>query len=94
MGGYSSLKRALAGLSLTAAEELKKDHICVSVVYPYITDTDFEKNTIKGKQISVHWEGGNIPPADPPERAAQKILEAIRTGAPEVFVHEWKKKAQ
>ena len=37
MGAYSSLKRALAGISLTAREELKGDNIPVSVVYPYIT---------------------------------------------------------
>lgn len=46
-GGYSSLKQALAHISLTAREELKKDNIIVSVVYPYMTLTDFEKNTIK-----------------------------------------------
>ena len=46
-GAYSSLKRALASISLTAREELKKDNIIVSVVYPYITLTNFEKNTIK-----------------------------------------------
>src|SRR5207237_1142404 len=37
IGAYSSLKRALNGLSLTAREELKDDKIAVSVVYPYIT---------------------------------------------------------
>jgi short-subunit dehydrogenase len=93
MGGYSSLKRALVGLSLTAAAELKKDRISVSVVYPYSTDTNFEKNTLKGKEIEVHWGGGgSIPPADPPERVALKILEAIETGKEEIIVHEWNKK--
>ena len=42
MGGYSSLKRALVGISLTARAELKRDNITVSVVYPFITDTNFE----------------------------------------------------
>lgn len=60
MGGYSSLKRALVGLSLTAAAELKKDHITVSVVYPYSTDTNFEKNTVKGKEIPFAWSGEEI----------------------------------
>src|SRR5207253_1933120 len=34
MGAYSSLKRALVGLSLTANEELKNENISVSVVFP------------------------------------------------------------
>jgi len=93
MGGYSSLKRALVGLSLTAAAELKKDHVTVSVVYPYSTDTNFEKNTLKGKEIPFSWSGGgNLPPPDPPERVAEKILEAIETGKEEIIVHEWNKK--
>ncbi len=46
-GAYSGLKRALVNISLTAREELKEDNIVVSVVYPYMTLTDFEKNTIK-----------------------------------------------
>ncbi len=48
MGAYSSLKRALVGISLTAREELEDDNIVVSVVYPYITLTNFERNTIRG----------------------------------------------
>jgi short-subunit dehydrogenase len=44
---YASIKRALAVLSLTAREELKNDNITVSVVYPYITLTNFERNTIR-----------------------------------------------
>jgi short-subunit dehydrogenase len=45
MSPYASLKRALAMISLTAREELKNDKIVVSVIYPYITNTNFEKNT-------------------------------------------------
>ncbi len=51
-GPYSALKRALAHISLTAREELEKDNIVVSVVYPYITLTDFEKNTIKDASVA------------------------------------------
>lgn len=51
MSAYSSLKRALVGISLTAREELKNDGISVSVIYPYITATAFEKNTIKTKRV-------------------------------------------
>lgn len=48
---YASAKRALALLSLTAREELKSDKIIVSVVYPYITLTNFERNTIRDVQV-------------------------------------------
>ncbi len=57
MGAYSALKAALTQLSLTAAEELKDDNIAVSVVYPYITKTNFEKNTIKDAN-TAHSEQG------------------------------------
>jgi short-subunit dehydrogenase len=94
MGAYSSLKRALGGISLTAREELKKDNISVGVVYPYITETDFEKNTIKGE--TQEWQRTNnddykIPVGDPPEAVAEKILEAVESQRAETFVHEWGK---
>jgi short-subunit dehydrogenase len=90
MAPYSSLKRALAHISLTAREELEKDKISVSVVYPYVTLTDFEKNTIKNDV--PEWEGELPHPPDKPELVAGKILEAIKTGEAEVFPHAWMKK--
>jgi short-subunit dehydrogenase len=90
MSPYSSLKRAVVGISLTAREELKEFGINVSVVYPYITKTDFEKNTLKSG--GQNWEdNGDGPPmpGDPPEYIAKKILEAIETEKPEVFAHDW-----
>ncbi len=50
-GPYSGLKKALAHLSLTARAELAEDKIVVTVVYPFITLTDFEKNTIKDPSL-------------------------------------------
>jgi len=94
MGAYSAAKRALNGLSLTARTELAKDQITVGLVYPFITATGFEENTIKQPGLDA-WSGGGeheIPSADPPEYVASKILEAIRTGAAEVFAHDWMKK--
>ena len=90
MGGYSASKRALVGLSLTAREELKKENISVSVVYPFITLTDFEKNTIKAAP-GEEWtpeENGRFKP-DSAEYVAEKIVEAIETGKAEVLAHEW-----
>ena len=96
-GPYSGLKRALANISLTAREELKKDNIVVSVVYPYITLTDFEKNTIKAPSVEEWREGEEGGPPFPPDSAeyvAQKILEGIETGEAEIFAYDWMKNAQ
>ncbi len=103
MGGYSALKRALAHLSLTAREELAKDHIGVTVVYPYITLTDFEENTIKDFVEEEPEEeeqgpgsegkhGYQPPPPDTAEFVAQKILDGIRSEAAEIFAHDWMKR--
>jgi short-subunit dehydrogenase len=89
MSPYSSLKRALVGISLTAREELAVNNISVSVIYPYITSTDFEKNTMK--EVSINNEEGDGPPmpGDPPEYIAEKILELIKSGKAESFAHDW-----
>ena len=93
MGAYSASKRALANISLTAREELKKDNIIVSVVYPYITLTDFEKNTIKEPASDSGEQADNAQfPPDTAEFVAHKILEGIESGEPEIFAHDWMKK--
>jgi short-subunit dehydrogenase len=91
MSPYSSIKRALNGVSLAAREELKGDNIIVSVVYPFMTDTDFEENTIRDSHIGPEEGDSDLPPLDPPEHMARKILEAIETGAAEVYAHDWMK---
>lgn len=93
MGGYASLKQALAKVSLVARQELKKDKISVSVVYPYITDTDFEKNSVKDA-VEEKWNGDDsrkfkLPPADSAEFVAEKILDCIKNEQAEVFAHDW-----
>jgi short-subunit dehydrogenase len=95
MSPYSSIKSALVSISLTAREELKNDNISVSVVYPYMTLTDFEKNTIKDIEETEgepEEEKGTLPPLDPPEYVAQKILEGIEKNEAEIFAHDWMKK--
>jgi short-subunit dehydrogenase len=95
MSPYSSLKSALASISLTAREELRQDNIYVSVVYPYMTLTDFEKNTIKGieeNQAEPEEDRGTLQPADTPEYLAQKILEGIESNEAEIFAHDWMRK--
>ena len=96
-GPYSALKRALAQISLTARIELAKDKIVVSVVYPYITLTDFEKNTIKDASLQRQEESPEaqeaFSKADPPEYTAQRIVEGIESGEAEIFGHDWMKPA-
>lgn len=90
IGAYSSLKKALVGLSLTAREELFRDNISVSVVYPYITDTNFHKNIMGPPRHKLPTENNEkLSPTDSPEIVAEKIIEAIATGKPEVYVHDW-----
>jgi short-subunit dehydrogenase len=92
MSPYSSIKSALASISLTAREELKKDNIQVSVVYPYMTLTDFEKNTlsdVEETQGGPEEERRSLPPFDTPEYVARKILEGIESGEAEIFAHDW-----
>ncbi len=87
MSPYSSTKRALAAIYLVAREELKKDNIIVGVVYPYVTTTNFEKNTIKH---SVPEGEGSLPhPPDTAEFAAARVLEALESGRAETFAHDW-----
>lgn len=84
MGPYSALKAALAQISLTAREELKEDNIDVTVVYPYITLTDFDKNTFKDASVQEQEETPKaqeaFAKADSPEYAAQKIVEGVESG--------------
>ena len=92
IGAYSSLKRALNGLSLTAREELKKDNIIVSLVYPYMTQTNFGKNVI-GKPRADDWQDDEtLLKADKPEHIANKILEVVESGEAEIWAHDWMKK--
>lgn len=95
-GPYAGLKRALAHISLTAREELKGDNIAVTVVYPYITLTDFDKNTIKEASLQAQEETPEareaFSKADTAEYAAQRIVEGIESGEAEVFAHDWMKR--
>lgn len=92
MSAYVASKRALTGFSLVAREELKKDNIIVSTVYPYITATNFYKDAISAGQGREVPSGGNIPQADSAEVVADVVLRAIEGGEAELFPHEWMEK--
>lgn len=87
IGAYSSSKRALVGITLTAREELVSDNISVGIIYPYITNTNFYKNKIDGGEVP-QGENMYLKQGDPPELVAQKILELIESEKAEVFVHD------
>jgi short-subunit dehydrogenase len=95
-GPYSATKHALNCLSLTARKELARDNIVVTLVYPSLTDTPFEEGTTAFSDLAALWVAEpaagagarELPPLDPPELVAHKILEAIETGEAEVFAHE------
>ena len=93
IGAYSSLKRALNGISLTAREELKNENISVSIVYPYITKTNFHKNLLNNSTWDMQRDD-DMEEFDTPEHVAEKILEAIKTGKAEVFAHDWMRKTR
>jgi short-subunit dehydrogenase len=96
MAGYASIKSALNTISLTSRKELANDKIVVSVVYPYMTATDFEKNTITSKNYNSKQEAtepdeedNNLPPPDSAETVAKNILEVVISERAEQFVHDW-----
>ena len=98
MSAYSSAKRALNSITLTAREELAKDNIVVSVVYPYITLTDLDANMFGAEADDFGpYEAeadANLPPPDPPEYVAERILEVIESGEAEQYAHDWMKRLQ
>jgi short-subunit dehydrogenase len=85
-GVYSSSKRALLGISLTARAELEKDSIAVSEIYPFITATNFGKNRMAhsvGDGPSANYAEG-----DNPEFVAGLILKAIEEGEAQYFAND------
>lgn len=90
IGAYSSTKRALTGISLTARGELEKDNIVVSTVYPYITDTEFFKNTMRNdNEQFIPSAHGRAEPPDTPEYVAELILKAVKSGEAELYARDW-----
>jgi short-subunit dehydrogenase len=87
LSAYASTKYALNAISLTAREELKKDNIIVSVFHPKMTATSFGKNSVgaKPEAAAVYAEQARARglEVDTAEQVADKILELIKSEAPE-----------
>jgi short-subunit dehydrogenase len=95
MSPYASAKKALAGLSLAARQELEKDGIVVSVAFPYITLTEFERNTIRAIPVPEDQMEPTGPyPPDSAEFVAERLVEGILTGQAEIYSHEWQKRGR
>ncbi len=92
LGAYSSLKRALNALTLTARAELAQEGIIVSLVYPYITSTNFASVSTRRTESSERPPSqGNTstPPPDTAEHVADLILATINSEAAETYAHDW-----
>lgn len=79
-GAYNSSKAALAMLSRVARVELAEAGIAVSVMYPFITATEFIDSIKAGKEPAKALEAGTTAMSDTPEEVAETILDLIRTG--------------
>jgi short-subunit dehydrogenase len=84
LAAYASTKYALNAISLTAREELKKDHIVVSVFHPKMTATDFGANALGQKYVSSAGRPGMQ--VDTPEAVAEAIAEQIESEEPEAMM--------
>jgi short-subunit dehydrogenase len=83
VGPYASTKAALNTLTRTARLELAPDNIRVGLVFPGITATDFLEHAAESMQTSNDRQRRMS--AESPEQVAEKIAEAIRTEAAEVY---------
>lgn len=86
VGGYAASKYALNALSLTAMNELAKDGITVTALYPNMTATDFASNSIAEEGLSWSGHAANAPALDTAEMVAERIAEAIENGPAEEFM--------
>lgn len=82
LGAYAATKSALNILSRVAREEFASAGVVVSLVLPGIVETEFH-SSLRAGHISG-WAGRRA--ALPAEAVAEAILEAVRTGEPEVRV--------
>jgi NAD(P)-dependent dehydrogenase (short-subunit alcohol dehydrogenase family) len=68
-GAYASTKAALNQLTDVARAELAADGITVSVIYPYLTESDFNDNLHAGTPI--------LAPAEAPQHSAEYVADEL-----------------
>lgn len=81
LGAYAATKSALNMLSLVAREELAPDGIVVSLVYPWVTATEFSSSLRAGQVLG---SGRLIPHTA--EHVARAIVRAMRGGEAEIVL--------
>jgi short-subunit dehydrogenase len=81
IAGYCASKGALEKMAESLRIELKADNIRVSTIYPGVTATKFNDNSLGRSQLG---RGRRI--GVPPERVAQAILRAIQREPRDVFI--------
>jgi NAD(P)-dependent dehydrogenase (short-subunit alcohol dehydrogenase family) len=80
-GAYAASKQGLAMLSATARLELAGTGIVVSTFYPFVTSTEFIDSIKAGKDAATQMMSDGGLKAQPPELAADAIIDLIRSGA-------------
>ena len=81
IGGYCASKAALERMADSLRLELMADNIRVSTVYPGVTVTQFNANSLGGSQAGRGRVSGV-----PPERVACAILNTVRNERRDVFI--------
>lgn len=81
IAGYCASKAALEKMAESLRVELKHSNVRVSTVYPGVTDTGFNRNSLGGSQKGRQGRVGV-----PPERVAQVILRTIHREQRDVFI--------
>ena len=75
-GAYASTKAALNQLSAVARAELAPEGITVSLIHPYLTESEFNKALLGGDPISAPA----VAPQHSAEYVASSIMDLIRSG--------------
>lgn len=88
IAGYASTKYALNAISLTAREELAKDNIKVSIICPYIVNSDFGKNSIVPEPEALRYnpDGSVLPSVLTTQKVAEEIIKLIKSGEAEAII--------
>jgi short-subunit dehydrogenase len=81
IGGYCASKAALEKMAESLRVELAPHNIRISTVYPGVTRTDFNDNSLGSGQAGRGRRAGV-----PPERVGQAILNTIRHERRDVFI--------
>ena len=81
IAGYCASKAALEKMAESLRIELKASHIRVSTVYPGVTATQFNNNSLGGSQ-----QGRGRLAGVPPEQVGRAILKTIRREPRDVFI--------